>query len=683
MWGYSWVAGVLNGSQSLLQQWFSPTLSGAVITLISFGLFLTYQSAIRAGFRGDRDNSTKPAPPSLPSIFGELAAVLIGGWFAICLLIWLFSEQVNSFAFVSVSWLAASAVAVVFFVWLFRSTSGTGRAALAILALTAALTGFVQIVKPEDPNAVLAWVLRFMLLASLVSAYVLYRAFRGRPGLARPARALSRSGSGWPPLGPPPADTFGDAQLADPARHARAMADILGGAKGIWFGTVTNSDREASYIGDRHLLTVAPNRTGKGTCTIIPNMLMDSDHSIICIDPKGQNAAVTARARRMGGRPVYCLNPFGEHTGAPWNLPMHGFNPLAHMSIDDPNVEADVAALAEAIIVTESQTQPYFENSARDLIEVLILHALATKGKNATLLDMRAWLGLPMTAPDGQPSLLAVIAAMKNSSHSFISEMSSRFLSDTKSVGEIVQSATNQTKFLSHRAVAACLSGNDFQMIDFKNRQGTLYVILPERYLDAYSRFLRLVVVSALNALRSRPGGVRTILMMDEFARLGSLKAVEQAVGSSAGFNVQLWPFVQDLNQLQHLYPKRWDSFIANAGVVQWFTPNDQTTAAYLSQRIGKTTVINSTRNESTQLGEGRGPSGPSISGGKTSSSNESEVAVDFLSTQDLYNMPKDCQILTLAGLKYPVCCTREPYYSIALGGDTIKAACDPDPFHT
>jgi type IV secretion system protein VirD4 len=603
-------------------------------------------------------------------------------WALICFCLWTSPGQSFSDFFAPLPWIAGIAVAVGLFVWLFRSTSGAGRVALIVIAATAVLGGIVQIVKPEDTNGPLAWALRIMLLASLASGYVLYRAFRRRRSLARPDRALSRSGSGWPPLGPPPADTFGDAQLADPARHGRAMADLLGGAKGLWFGTVANSDRDASYIGDRHLLTVAPNRTGKGTCTIIPNILMDSEHSIICIDPKGQNAAVTARARRMGGRPVYCLNPFGEHTGAPWNLPMHGFNPLAHMSIDDPNVEADVAALAEAIIVTESQTQPYFENSARDLIEVLILHALATKGKDASLLDMRAWLGLPMTAPDGQPSLLAVIVAMKNSPHSFISQMSSRFLSDTKSVGEIVQSATNQTKFLSHRAIAACLSGNDFQMIDFKNRQGTLYVILPERYLDAYSRFLRLVVVSALNALRSRPGGVRTILMMDEFARLGSLKAVEQAVGSSAGFNVQLWPFVQDLNQLQHLYPKRWDSFIANAGVVQWFTPNDQTTAAYLSQRIGKTTVINSTRNDSTTFGEGRGQGGPSMSGSKTSSSNESEVAVDFLSTQDLYDMPKDRQILTLAGLKYPVCCTREPYYDMAGGGDTIKAACDPDPFH-
>lgn len=499
----------------------------------------------------------------------------------------------------------------------------------------------------------------------------------------RPPPPEGRTSAQWPPLGPPGVTTHGDAQLAHPVRHRAFMHDILGGARGIWFGQFTLSEDDAAYIGDRHLLTIAPNRTGKGSCTIIPNIVMDRTHSIICIDPKGQNAAVTARARRELGN-VYCLNPFGEHTGEPWNLPRHSFNPLAGMDINDPNVEADVAALAEALVVTESQTQPYFENSARDLVEVLILHALATKGSKASLLDVRGWIGLPITAPEGDPSLLNTIIDMKNSDYGFIREMATRFLSEAKSVNEIVQSAANQTKFLSHRAIRDCIGGSDFSMDIFKQELTTLYVILPERYLDAYSRFLRLVVVSALNGLRKRPGGIRTLLIMDEFARLGTLPAVEQAVGSSAGFNVQLWPFVQDINQLQHLYPKRWDSFIANAGVVQWFTPNDASTADYLSKRIGKTTVITTSYNESTTFGKSTSPGTPgtSVSGSKTGSSNETEIGVDFLSPQDLYNMPKLVQLLTVAGCKYPVCCYREPYYVKHRFIPGFTELYDLDPFH-
>src|SRR3546814_4122546 len=38
-----------------------------------------------------------------------------------------------------------------------------------------------------------------------------------------------------------------------------------------------------------HLLTMAPTRSGKGVGTIIPNLLT-IDRSVICIDPKGENA---------------------------------------------------------------------------------------------------------------------------------------------------------------------------------------------------------------------------------------------------------------------------------------------------------------------------------------------------------------------------------------------------------
>lgn len=480
----------------------------------------------------------------------------------------------------------------------------------------------------------------------------------------------------WPPYGVPERTTYGDAQLADPRRHAGPMRDVLGGGKGIWFGAM-NTGQDASYTGNRHLLTVAPNRTGKGTCAIIPNLLMDQEHSIICVDPKGQNAAVTARARARAGK-VFCLNPFGEHTGAPWHLPMHGFNPLSHLDINSPTVAADVASLAQALIVTQSTTQPYFEDSARDLVEVLILHLLATKGGKATLVDMRALLGQPLQAPSNQPSLTATILEMTKSTHPFIRDSAGRFLSSARSIDEIIQSAANQTKFLSDPAIAACMGGSDFTMQDFKNGIATLYVILPERYIDAYFRFFRLIVVAALDALRSRAGGTRALLIMDEFARLGHLTAIENAIGAAAGFNVQLWPFLQDLSQLKSIYGDRWESFVANAGVVQWFTPNDPFTAGLLSQRIGKTTITSIGLNEGTSLNEG----GPQRTSSKSVSRSETEVGVDFLSPQDLYHMPPNAQILTLAGLKYPVLCKRESYRDFSGDFEVVRELADPDPYH-
>lgn len=61
---------------------------------------------------------------------------------------------------------------------------------------------------------------------------------------------------------------------------------------------------------DRHIITVAGSRAGKGRGVIIPNLL-SYPGSMIVIDPKGDLAAETARYRREQlGQSVYVIDPF-------------------------------------------------------------------------------------------------------------------------------------------------------------------------------------------------------------------------------------------------------------------------------------------------------------------------------------------------------------------------------------
>jgi len=51
---------------------------------------------------------------------------------------------------------------------------------------------------------------------------------------------------------------------------------------------------------DRHLVTIAGSRSGKGTSAIIPNLCLYPG-SVVCLDPKGENATLTAARRGSGG----------------------------------------------------------------------------------------------------------------------------------------------------------------------------------------------------------------------------------------------------------------------------------------------------------------------------------------------------------------------------------------------
>ncbi|MCZ7489093.1 type IV secretory system conjugative DNA transfer family protein [Rhizobium rhizogenes] len=75
--------------------------------------------------------------------------------------------------------------------------------------------------------------------------------------------------------------------------------------------------------------------------------LLTAGRSVICVDPKGENARITGRAREKFG-PVHVLDPFGV-TGRPSSA----FNPLAMFDPHSLVVAEDASALADALVFDE------------------------------------------------------------------------------------------------------------------------------------------------------------------------------------------------------------------------------------------------------------------------------------------------------------------------------------------
>ena len=85
------------------------------------------------------------------------------------------------------------------------------------------------------------------------------------------------------------------------------------------------------------------------------------------------------------------------------------------------------------------------------------------------------------------------------------------------------------------------------------------------------------------------------------------MQQIEVAAGQIAGFGVKLWPILQDITQLQSLYQKRWETFIGNAGTLQFFGNNDISTLEFISKRLGPTSIVvkSKTQQSHTQMMSG------------------------------------------------------------------------------
>ncbi len=468
---------------------------------------------------------------------------------------------------------------------------------------------------------------------------------------------------------------FGDAHWAT-LEEVKNYTGLLKREDGIPLGYARdNTDekhprwRKLTYSGDRHLVTIAPNRSGKGTNVIIPTLL-EYDASCFVLDPKGENALITARQRQRMGHKVIILNPFyelhDEFAARGFRQP-HRFNPL--LSLDVPAMAtgkavalrsgvprgkrdgirflADVARMAEALVYNQSK-DPHWSDSARSLVECLILYVCTEPGQERSLSQVRELL---MGPPQ---ELRRILATMATSPYRPLRQKVGQFLEMSPEILSIISTARTQTKDLDDPAIAESLSGDDFRFIDLKRGKMTVYLVMNADDMKAYSRWLRLLLTSALNALMgtSEKGHKPVLFLLDEFNTLGNMSLIENTMAYFAGFGIQLWPFLQDYNQLEVLYEKRAPSFLANAGVIQYFTPNDPVTAEHISDRCGVRTVYTANLNFST-----------GADGSKSSSTGYSVTQTPLIYPQEVYDMPTSQQIIFHHGMSFPIRARRWPYF--------------------
>jgi len=412
--------------------------------------------------------------------------------------------------------------------------------------------------------------------------------------------------------------TFGSAEWAD-LEHLQQNGLI--GSEGFVLGSFEENGQKhpLQYKGDRHLLTVAPTRAGKGVSSIIPNLLT-YEGSVIVIDPKGENARIT-KDRRGAGNPSRNIAGMGQdvHVIDPWGITgfeASHFNPLDWLKADVENISENAMILADSMVPQRaSMLEPFWDEEAKALLMGILLHvALADKEEGKRNLG-RVRDIICLGGTDFKDFLLE----MRQSSNSIIVSTAERTLfKDEKLRSNVLSSLQSHTHFLDSPRIRESLASSDLRFEDLKTKKMTVYLVLPADRLDAFGRWLRLLIQQAItvNARNIETKPDKPILfILDEMAALNRLTMVEQAYGLMAGFGMQLWGIVQDLSQLEKIYGKGWETFIGNSGVLQYFGSRDHKTAEYFSKLCGVTTIVKTSitnalaRAFSSSTGQGGGSS--------------------------------------------------------------------------
>lgn len=412
-------------------------------------------------------------------------------------------------------------------------------------------------------------------------------------------------------------------------------------------GPNTRTGKEIRYVGDRHLMTIGPNGSGKSRRVLLPNLAQLKDWSIVVVDPKGDLCEMTRAYREKNGAKTVILNPFGV-----LGLKSNGFNPVAALNPKSGDFPDDAFGLAESMIRVEGR-EPHWSASAQDLVAGLIMAVRLSMPKTGSLADVREFLGHDYNRFRG--NVLNMIGVAKNKKSPELEAKLARYAvidNESRELNSILSAAQTQTRWLDSRAIKKDLGKGKFDFSVLKEKPTTVYLTLPARRLGTHATWLRVMIASIIQPLLkdTRRPKVPVLLVLDEYPALaaGGFAIIEKNMAMFRGFGIKLWTVWQDLGQAENLYGKGWESFVANAGVLQSFAPQDVVTAEHLSKLMPLTVMRSESQNRNF---EGSGDGKPAADKHSLSTSDQ---GMPLMLPQHLRNMDDGFAVLFSHKLKGP-----------------------------
>jgi type IV secretion system protein VirD4 len=331
-------------------------------------------------------------------------------------------------------------------------------------------------------------------------------------------------------------------------------------------GSITLSLRKPSRIlrhsGQTSTIMFAPTRSGKGVSSVIPTCI-DYPHSLITIDPKGENYNITAGWRRKFSH-VLRLSPVSNDT-------------LQFNILDELNEDF---AYRDASMIADILTSPadgkvdggakHWIDTAKDLITGTILHVKFSDYQDKSLCGVLSFLSQAGGGGEDNDTGGALLDCMINAQHSSpdIHEIVSNIARRNKARpdeerGSVFSTAVTSLQIFEDPLVRNCSSSSDFCLHDFMVCENpiSLYITVPFPDLDRLSSFIRILISFMLRKFSQ--GEVQygeqklkhpILFLIDEFPTLGAFTTLETMMGILAGYGITFYLICQSPSQIYRLY---------------------------------------------------------------------------------------------------------------------------------
>lgn len=395
---------------------------------------------------------------------------------------------------------------------------------------------------------------------------------------------------------------------------------------------------------NRNIMVVGGPGSYKTQGFVIPNVLNETENSIVVTDPKGEVYEHTASFKKEQGYDVHVINFSNMECS-------DRYNPIDYVTKD---IEATNVATKIVDSANKDGKKDVWYYSQRSLLSALIIYVkqeMPPEKRNMAGLISFLQAHDSNSADDGNSALDEAFLKLKTAhpARKLYELGFAKSRGDMK--GSIIVSLLTTISDYINETVAEFTSFSDFNLQDVGKKKTMLYVIIPsmDTSWEGLTNIFFSQLFDQLYELASRNHAKLPIavdFILDEFVNLGKFTNYEEFLATCRGYGIGVATIIQTLTQLQDRYNKeKAESILGNCSIKICMNAANHTTAKYFSDLLGKATVKVETSNVSSSKNTKQDGSSTSHS------DNEGYSARDLMTPAEVSSMADDTQIIVFSNL--------------------------------
>jgi len=326
--------------------------------------------------------------------------------------------------------------------------------------------------------------------------------------------------------------------------------------------------------------------SGKSSGYSIPNAYQMLG-SYVFTDPKGELYDQTAGYLKQHGYDIKVLNLVNPANS-------DGYNPLMHISS-----ELDVDVIANTVVKgqsSEAKSDPYWEDMAEMLLKALIYYLIATRPEEEQNLASCSEM-VRAANNNGGSNLLTELINQLPYDHPARMYYKSIEIAPEKTYGSILSSLQSKLGKFDSKEIAEVTSTDTINFEDIGTKKTAVYVISSDTH-TAYDFLLTIFFSQMIQQLYNYAdlnGGrlkVPVFFILDEFANIGRIPDFDKKISTSRSRGIQFSVILQNLDQLEAVYEKSFETIIGNCDTHVFLGSNSYKTVEYFSKALGEKTIF-------------------------------------------------------------------------------------------